>query len=99
MRLPRMPERPRVERVSDTAVAVSWDVAPLSEGITHYDVGYNVQHSDGRLSHSQFEQDITAEAVLIDGLMPGKEYRFRVRAANGMGDGRYSPNTVIRMEA
>lgn len=39
--------------------------------------------------------DVTDTRVLIDSLVPGMEYRFRVAARTGAGIGVYSNDTIV----
>lgn len=34
---------------------------------------------------------------MVDGLSPGQQYLFRIRATNSVGHSSFSPSSVIRM--
>lgn len=95
-KVPSAPGKPSFSEVGPTSVKVSW-TAPTSDGGDSID-SYLLQYWDnpaGTGDHTDIVVSGTTRSRVVTGLLPGKTYRFKVHAKNGVG---YSPasahNTV-----
>jgi hypothetical protein len=75
----------------NTEATVSW-TAPASNGDSPI-TGYEVTPYVGYIEHPSTTFNSTATTQTVTGLTNGKTYRFRVRAINSAGTGRYSTVT------
>jgi hypothetical protein len=75
------------------SVSLTW-TAPAAGGAPVSD--YLVfRSSNGGQSYAQVNEPVsTARSAVVDGLLGGVEYRFRVRAVNAVGPGTYSAHAV-----
>ena len=92
---PAAPTNLRVEAVTDSSVRVLWDAV---EGATDYDVNYKPAQG-GRWTNEPHRG--VGLSNTIDGLAPGTEYRWAVRAENSDGPSAwvFGPNFTTRSSA
>ncbi|TKC37937.1 hypothetical protein EI555_001434, partial [Monodon monoceros] len=93
--LPDPPEDAEVVGRSDSSVTLSW-VAPTSDGGGGL-CGYRVEVKAAATGEWQLCHELVpGPECLVDGLVPGETYRFRVAAvgAAGAGEPVYLPQTV-----
>ena len=89
---PDAPSKPIIDFTTDVStVNVSWNV-PDDGGdpIIRYELQYKRTVDVNYLNFST-----TLISVLLSGLSSSVEYQFRVRAVNSIGNGAYSPVTII----
>ena len=86
---PGIPTELKVTSNADGSATLSW-TAP-SGGPTDYDYQYR-QHPGGTWTEYDADKTSTALTKTITGLTNNKTYRFRVRAGNNDGDGKWTGN-------
>ena len=91
---PGKPSPPEVEGVSSRSARVSWNEPEnMGPAIADYDVEYR---RPGAQEHTNAEHEGVEREIEIDGLRPGTDYEFRVRASNAEGIGDWSEPTTGR---
>ncbi|KAI1901977.1 hypothetical protein AGOR_G00039980 [Albula goreensis] len=94
--LPDPPEDPEVVSKSDQSVTLSW-FTPLNDGGSPI-LGYRVEMrlADSALWLPCHTEPVRSTEFVVDNLIPGSGYRFRVAALNqaGIGEPVHLPQTV-----
>lgn len=88
--VPEAPDAPTISDITDTTMNVSWQ-PPAKDGGSPV-IEYFLEHklsSDFKWSPVTTSQIVNTEFV-AEGLRTGKEYQFRVAAANLAGTGKWS---------
>ena len=80
-----IPEGLSVSNFTGTGVTLSWSAAPGA-------VGYEVELEDGENTPLlEIKRNTTASSIIVEGLMEGGQYKFKVKSICTAGSTDYSP--------
>ena len=92
---PERPERPAAPRVAGVhgSLTVSWDLVWTNPDIDSYDVQWRAGPGGPFVDGPQ---GVSGTSATMNDLNPIFDYRVRMRAANILGDGAWSPTTAAK---
>jgi len=90
--IPAKPENFRGKNISPTKIELNWEDKSNNEG------GFEIERQRYQ-STKIIIAGINATQIFDTGLLPGKEYTYRIRAVSGAGYSEYSPDVIVKTES